>query len=595
MDLSKRDAGDARAVRRRSRASRRSPTTACSPAGWSSAACGSSTSTTTAGTTTATSPAACKTQLRRDRPGVGRARQGPEAARPARRHAGRLGRRVRPHADGRDQRRARPQPRPRPPPAGVHACGWPAAASSRASRYGATDDLGFHVAEDPVHVHDLQATILHLLGPRPHEADVPLPGPRLPADRRARARSCRRSWRERASCNGGRLLATDGAQMHTDRQREASLPLVFKSVSICAPSVATLLRRCFVVCLLVLLSADRVPAVAPAPEAVAVDATTLHGKVMAGYQGWFRCPGDPADLGWIHWSRDGRRIAPETLTFEMWPDMTEYGDGERFPAPGFTHPDGSPAHLFSSANAGPSCGTSSGCATTASTARGSSIPCRSRPAARARPVPVPPARAAATSRTRPRRPGRTWALSYDIAGMPGDRVYDVLTADWKKLVDERRHRRPAIPARGRKAGRAGVGLLPRRAEHRDDAGLGQPPDRLLQAPGPCQAFLVGGGDWDWRQNPDPAWQAVYRRLDAYAPWNVGNYSTRRTASSVPTVAHWAGRQARVRTAAASASGCRSSTPGSVGTTSSASRRAAVDDPPAGRAVPLGAVPRAGRS
>jgi len=30
--------------------------------------------------------------------------------------------------------------------------------------YGATDDLGFHVAENPVHIHDLQATILHLLG-----------------------------------------------------------------------------------------------------------------------------------------------------------------------------------------------------------------------------------------------------------------------------------------------------------------------------------------------------------------------------------------------------------------------------------------------
>ncbi len=30
--------------------------------------------------------------------------------------------------------------------------------------YGATDDLGFHVVEDPVHIHDLQATILHCLG-----------------------------------------------------------------------------------------------------------------------------------------------------------------------------------------------------------------------------------------------------------------------------------------------------------------------------------------------------------------------------------------------------------------------------------------------
>ncbi len=30
--------------------------------------------------------------------------------------------------------------------------------------FGSSDDLGFSVAEDPVHVHDLHATILHLLG-----------------------------------------------------------------------------------------------------------------------------------------------------------------------------------------------------------------------------------------------------------------------------------------------------------------------------------------------------------------------------------------------------------------------------------------------
>ncbi|MEX0642864.1 MAG: DUF1501 domain-containing protein [Pirellulales bacterium] len=34
---------------------------------------------------------------------------------------------------------------------------------------GATDDLGYHVTQDPVHIHDVQATILHLLGIN-HEA-----------------------------------------------------------------------------------------------------------------------------------------------------------------------------------------------------------------------------------------------------------------------------------------------------------------------------------------------------------------------------------------------------------------------------------------
>jgi arylsulfatase A-like enzyme len=30
--------------------------------------------------------------------------------------------------------------------------------------YGETDDFGYNVVKDPVHVHDLQATILHLFG-----------------------------------------------------------------------------------------------------------------------------------------------------------------------------------------------------------------------------------------------------------------------------------------------------------------------------------------------------------------------------------------------------------------------------------------------
>ncbi len=34
----------------------------------------------------------------------------------------------------------------------------------RGLTYGRTDDLGYHIVENPVHVHDLNATVLHLLG-----------------------------------------------------------------------------------------------------------------------------------------------------------------------------------------------------------------------------------------------------------------------------------------------------------------------------------------------------------------------------------------------------------------------------------------------
>ena len=30
--------------------------------------------------------------------------------------------------------------------------------------YGATDEYGYHAIENPVHVHDLHATMLHLIG-----------------------------------------------------------------------------------------------------------------------------------------------------------------------------------------------------------------------------------------------------------------------------------------------------------------------------------------------------------------------------------------------------------------------------------------------
>src|SRR5581483_2092383 len=45
--------------------------------------------------------------------------------------------------------------------------------------YGSTDDFGFKVAENPVHVHDLHATALHLMGMNHEKLTYPYAGRRF--------------------------------------------------------------------------------------------------------------------------------------------------------------------------------------------------------------------------------------------------------------------------------------------------------------------------------------------------------------------------------------------------------------------------------
>ncbi|MFP6693408.1 MAG: sulfatase-like hydrolase/transferase, partial [Pirellulales bacterium] len=88
----------------------------------------------------------------------------------------------------------------------------------------------------------------------------------------------------------------------------------------------------------------------PAAPQSAVVAGTLTGKVMVGYQGWFNCPGDGAQLGWKHWARDlTKPFAPGNVVVDLWPDVSELDPDELY-ATGFKHADGSPANVFSSAN-----------------------------------------------------------------------------------------------------------------------------------------------------------------------------------------------------------------------------------------------------
>lgn len=83
------------------------------------------------------------------------------------------------------------------------------------------------------------------------------------------------------------------------------------------------------------------------PSTRGVDTTTLAGKVLCGYQGWFNCEGDGADRGWVHWVKGGGRPSPANVKVDLWPDVSELGAGEKFDTD-LRFPDGRTAQVFSS-------------------------------------------------------------------------------------------------------------------------------------------------------------------------------------------------------------------------------------------------------
>lgn len=70
---------------------------------------------------------------------------------------------------------------------------------------------------------------------------------------------------------------------------------------------------------------------------------SYKGLALAGYQGWFSCPGDGSDRGWYHYlGRNG--FKPGSCTIDMWPDVSEY---DKVYKTEFVFADGSPAYVMS--------------------------------------------------------------------------------------------------------------------------------------------------------------------------------------------------------------------------------------------------------
>jgi hypothetical protein len=84
------------------------------------------------------------------------------------------------------------------------------------------------------------------------------------------------------------------------------------------------------------------------PSVKGVDPTTMTGKVLCGYQGWFAAEGDDIGRGWYHWNgRSG--FQPGSCKIDMWPDVSDLDPDERYATP-FKLADGKPAEVYSAGN-----------------------------------------------------------------------------------------------------------------------------------------------------------------------------------------------------------------------------------------------------
>ncbi len=255
-----------------------------------------------------------------------------------------------------------------------------------------------------------------------------------------------------------------------------------------------------------------------------VEQDSLFGKVVCGYQGWFRCEGDGANNGWHHYAAGGR-FEPGVSHIEMWPDVSELPAEERFATP-FRFADGGVAEVFSSARA--------------AVVRlhfqwmreyGIDGVLLQRFAASLRDPRFARPMDAVLSHCREaaKQSGRRWALMYDLSGT-GAEGLDRVREDWKRLVRAGDFQREEVYLRHR--GKPLVALwglgFSDRAPHLDEWAALLRFFRDDPEFGGCALLL--GVPYHWRTLrgdaiTDARLQELLTQADILSPWAVGRLAT----------------------------------------------------------------------
>ncbi len=264
------------------------------------------------------------------------------------------------------------------------------------------------------------------------------------------------------------------------------------------------------------------------PKDAVVDRSTLTGKVMCGYQGWFATPYDGSDQGWKHYAAQ-HDFRPGHCKIDLWPDVSELDHDEKFATP-FQHSDGRTAYVFSSHNP----------KTVARHFRWmqeygiDGVFVQRFAVATRSPLDLRHCNTVLTNcRDGANEFGRCYAVMYDLSGLRAGGIEQVI-ADWKLLVDRMRlGRDPADHAYLQHLGKPvvavwGIGFNDDRKYTLEEC------DRLIEFLKNDPVYggftVMVGVPTYWRELDhdtlnDPALHAIIRKADIVSPWTVGRYRT----------------------------------------------------------------------